>query len=164
MHLMDVIQRTQYQLAKESFDKKDYETSGKLFLAFVKEFPKSPFAAQALLSAMFGFEHADKLDLAIPEGEQLLRDYPTSDLAIKALDALGHDYERVADFEKAAETYEKYVDKYPNDKKSADSLFNAALWNEGLGQFDEGARRSTASTSRSTRTARTSPRSSTTSA
>jgi TolA-binding protein len=135
LHLMDIIQRTQYQLAKESFDKKDFETSGKLFLAFVKAFPKSPFAAQALLSAMFGFEHADKLDLAIPEGEQLLREYGTSDLAIKALDALGHDYERVADFEKAAETYEKYVDKYPNDKKSADSLFNAALWNEGLGQF-----------------------------
>jgi TolA-binding protein len=135
MHLMEIIQRTQYQLAKESFDKKDFETSGKLFLAFVKGFPKSPFAPQALLSAMFGFEHADKLDLAIPEGEQLLREYPTSELAIRALDALGHDYERVADFEKAAETYEKYVDKYPNDKKSADSLFNAALWNEGLGQF-----------------------------
>ena len=137
LHLMDIIQRTQYELAVDAFKKQDYDKSGSMFLAFVKEFPKSPFAQKALLSAMYGFEHADKLDLAIPEGEQLLHEYPQGELAQTALDALAHDYERVANFEKAAALYEEYVTKYPTDKKSADSLFNAALWNEGLGRFDK---------------------------
>ncbi len=135
LHLMDIIQRTQYQLAVEAFGKKDYDTSGRMFLAFVKEFPKSEFAPQALLSAMYGFEDADKLDEAIPRGEQLLRDYPKNPLAQKALEGLGHDYEKIADFEKAAATYEKFAEKYPKDPKAADDLFNAALWYEGLGQF-----------------------------
>ncbi|MHB8418528.1 MAG: tetratricopeptide repeat protein [Myxococcales bacterium] len=137
LHLMDIIQRTQYQLAVEAFGKKDYDRSGSMFLAFVKEFPKSPFAQKAVFSAMAGFEHGNKLELAIKEGEQLLRDYPQGDLAQQALYQLARDYEFTADFDKAASLYEQYVTKYPTDKKSADSLFDAALWNEGLGHFDK---------------------------
>ncbi|HUB06423.1 MAG TPA: tetratricopeptide repeat protein, partial [Myxococcales bacterium] len=137
LHLMDIIQRTQYQLAVEAFGKKDYDKSGEMFLAFVKTFPKSPFAQKALFSAMAGFEHGNKLELAIKEGEQILREYPQGDLAQQALYQLARDYEFTADFEKAASLYEQYVTKYPNDKKSADSLFDAALWNEGLGRFDK---------------------------
>jgi outer membrane protein assembly factor BamD (BamD/ComL family) len=46
---------------------------------------------------------------------------------------LGGFYERVANFEKASSYYEQYATKYPKDEKAADSLFNAALWQEGMG-------------------------------
>ncbi len=134
-HLMDIIQRTQYQLAFESFQKKDYETSGKMFLQFVKAFPHSDLAPQALLSAVYGFEQANKLDEAIPHAQQILREYPKSPLCEKALEGLGHDFEKTADFDQAADTYEKFADKYPKNPKAPDDLFNAALWNEGLGHF-----------------------------
>ncbi|MHB1843824.1 MAG: tetratricopeptide repeat protein, partial [Deltaproteobacteria bacterium] len=133
--VMSIIQRTQFTLAQEIFEQKDYGRAGKLFDEFVKYFPKSDFAPKALFNSMVGYENGDKLDLAIPEGEKLLRDYPKSDLASKTLEALAHDYEREADFEKAAESYEQYVKLYPKDPKAADDLFNAALWSEGLGNF-----------------------------
>ena len=84
---------------------------------------------------MLIFEKADKLDLAVPAGEKLLRDYPKSDLATKVLESLGHDCERTGDFEKATIEYESFAEKYPTDPRAADDLFNAALWSEGLGQF-----------------------------
>ncbi len=133
--VMSIIQRTQFTLAQQIFEQKDYGRAGKLFDEFVKFFPKSEFAPKALFNSMVGYENGDKLDLAVPEGEKLLRDYPKSDLASKTLEALAHDYEREADFEKAAADYEQFVKLYPKDPKSADDLFNAALWNEGLGNF-----------------------------
>jgi hypothetical protein len=47
-------------------------------------------------------------------------------------------YERAARYPEAIAAYISYADKYPQDEKAADFVFNAALWKEGLGD-DAGA-------------------------
>ena len=134
------------------------------FREFVAEFPKSQFAAQALRYAMIIFEEAKELDRGIEVGEQILAQYPDSEHKAPAMLTLAGFYERTADFNKAAAYYKRYAyeweesvgirakagDRNPKLKKAADvikaqpedarrasdALYNAALWTEGLGDFD----------------------------
>jgi tetratricopeptide (TPR) repeat protein len=162
------IEGSAFKYAQTVYEAKDFEKAAVLFADFVKEFPKSQYAYKAVYNSMVMFENASKLDLAIPQGERLLKDYNTSDVVKRTMAAVGQDYERIADFPKAAAMYEAYYNKYgkvekpTKDKKPAvaakpatpttpaatvsvtsnellpaDALFNAALWNEGLGNFDK---------------------------
>ncbi len=161
------IEGSAFKYAQTVYEAKDYEKAAVLFADFVKEFPKSQYAYKAVYNSMVMFENANKLDLAIPQGEKLLKDYGTSDVVKRTMAAVGQDYERIADFPKAAGMYEAYYNKYGKVEKPtkgkapaaaaaatpttpaatvtvtstelqpADALFNAALWNEGLGNFDK---------------------------
>ena len=135
--LQKLIEGSQFKYDMLVYGNKDYDRAATLFADFVKEFPQSDYAPKALYNSMVMFEQAKKLDLAIPVGEKLVRDYPKSDLDLATIGSLGRDYEQTADFVRAAEEYERYADKDPKDKKAADNLFNAALWNEGLGNFEK---------------------------
>lgn len=136
-----------------------------MFRDFVKEFPKSQYAAQALRYSMIIYEEARELDKGITVGEQILSEYGTSEQRAPAMLTLAGFYERTANFDKAAAYYKKYAyeweekvgirakegDKKPNLKKpedaikanaddarrASDALYNAALWTEGLGRFEE---------------------------
>ena len=134
--LQKLIEGSQFKYDMLVYEKKDYDKSATLFAEFVKEFPKSQYAPKALFNSLVMFEQAKKLDQAIAVGEKLVHDYPTSDLALRTVGALGRDYELTADFVNAAREYEAFSSKDPKDPKAADYLFNAALWNEGLGNFD----------------------------
>ena len=160
------IEGSAFKYAQTVYEAKDFEKAAVLFADFVKEFPKSQYAYKAVYNSMVMFENANKLDLAIPMGEKLLKDYGTSDVVRRTMAAVGQDYERIADFPKAAAMYEAYYNKYGKAEKPAkgkkpaeatpaptpaaattavasgelqpaDALFNAALWNEGLGNFDK---------------------------
>jgi outer membrane protein assembly factor BamD (BamD/ComL family) len=161
------IEGSAFKYAQTVYEAKDFEKAAVLFADFVKEFPKSQYAYKAVYNSMVMFENANKLDLAIPQGEKLLKDYNTSDVVKRTMAAVGQDYERIADFPKAAAMYEAYYNKYgkvekptkgkkdtaaatpatpaapaatataSNELQPADALFNAALWNEGLGNFDK---------------------------
>jgi tetratricopeptide (TPR) repeat protein len=161
------IEGSAFKYAQTVYEAKDFEKAAVLFADFVKEFPKSQYAYKAVYNSMVMFENANKLDLAIPMGEKLLKDYGTSDVVRRTMAAVGQDYERIADFPKAAAMYEAYYNKYgkvekpvkgkkaaepaaatpapaaatatasSSDLQLADALFNAALWNEGLGNFDK---------------------------
>ncbi|MDA4132648.1 MAG: tetratricopeptide repeat protein, partial [Thaumarchaeota archaeon] len=134
--LQKLIEGSQFKYDMLVYEKKDYDKSATLFAEFVKEFPKSQYAPKALFNSLVMFEQAKKLDQAITVGEKLVHDYPTSDLVLRTIGALGRDYELTADFANAAREYEAFANKDPKDPKAADNLFNAALWNEGLGNFD----------------------------
>ncbi len=43
---------------------------------------------------------------------------------------------RLAEFDTAADWYDKYAAEFPNGDKRADALFNAGLLREGLGEYD----------------------------
>ncbi len=150
---------------------KDGQKAATMFRDFVKEFPKSVYADQALVYTMVIYNEAKKLDEAILIGEQIMREYPDSKHRLRTLFDLGLFYQGTSDFEKAAASFEKYVveweqqegirapDADPKAKKVAkvslksasevvrakpadalkasDALYNAALWNEGLGRFDK---------------------------
>ncbi len=136
-----------------------------MFREFVEEFPKSEYAAQALRYAMIIFEEAKELDRGIEVGEQILAQYADSDHKAPAMLTLAGFYERTADFVKAAAYYKRYAYEWeesvgirakagqrnpklkkasdvikarPDDaRRASDALYNAALWTEGLGRFDE---------------------------
>jgi TolA-binding protein len=133
---------------------KKYDEAAPKFRAFVKEFPHSKYADKALYNAMVIFARAKTLDKAVTVGEQLLKEYPKSDLKPMVVTSLGSYYEQMADYGTAARYYETYADDYLDAKGKAfkalpadmqqkvteslpDNLFNAALWYEGLGQDDK---------------------------
>lgn len=135
-----------------------------LFREFVEEFPKSEFAAQALRYAMIIFEEAKELDRGIEVGEQILAAYPDSEHKAPAMLTLAGFYERTADFAKAAAYYKRYAYEWEESvgirakegernpklknaadvikgnqddaRRASDALYNAALWTEGLGNYD----------------------------
>jgi len=163
------IEGSAFKYAQTVYEAKDFEKAAVLFADFVKEFPKSQYAYKAVYNSMVMYENASKFDLAIPQGEKLLKDYGTSDVVRRTMAAVGQDYERIADYPKAAAMYEAYYNKYgkaekpaakgkkaaatpapatpatpaatitvaSSDLDPADALFNASLWNEGLGNFEK---------------------------
>ncbi|WP_373048450.1 tol-pal system YbgF family protein [Vulgatibacter sp.] len=165
--LAKIMEGSQYKYIDLVVYKKDGKKAeaANMFKDFVKEFPKSQYAAQALRYAMIIFEEAKELDRGIEVGEQILTEYATSEHKAPAMLTLAGFYERTADFTKAAAYYKRYAyeweesvgiraregDKKPNLKKpedvikakaeearrASDALYNAALWTEGLGRYDE---------------------------
>lgn len=180
----DLVEASQYKYIDEHVYKRDKKTqeAAEGFRAFVKEFAKSKYSPQALLYAMVIFGEAHQLDLSIDVGEQILREYPDArdvqknELVPRTTLYLGSFYERISDFRRAADYYEKYVvhfigkiapdekdekgkkgrkkaevrvakrtERKPGEKKDADdpmakvadALYNAALWNEGLAEFNK---------------------------
>jgi len=148
-------------------EKRD-EDAATMFRDFVTEFPKSDYAAQALLYSMEIYTKANKLDQGMVVAEKILADYPTSNHRPTAVWSLAKFNEQTADFDKASAYFLQYVREWeekvglradpkadPKKKvalkkpadvikansadaaKASDALFNAALWTEGRGDFDE---------------------------
>jgi TolA-binding protein len=121
-------------------NQKNYELAAKEFKDFVAAYPKSDHATIALNNGILIAEKAQQLDLVIATAEQLIKGYPTADESIMkpAMRSLAVAYERSARYPEAIQAYVAYADKYKQDPASADMIFNAALWKEGLGD-DPGA-------------------------
>ncbi|HCF60681.1 MAG TPA: gliding motility protein U [Myxococcales bacterium] len=161
--IADLVEASQYMYIDEVVYKKEQRPAEAAvkFREFVAEFPKSKYSPQALLYAMVIHSEAKELDKSIEVGEKLLAEYPDAkttdgkDLVARTVLYLGSFYEQTADFATSARFYERYVNlflgepakeakKAKKDKKLegeladkvADALFNAALWTEGLGDYD----------------------------
>lgn len=149
------VEGSQFKIASETNDvKKDYPLAARQFREFVAEFPQSKFAPVALYNAFVIYQRAKELDTAIEMGEKLYADYrkwDTDDAKRRLADDddelrpaimpllvfdLAKTYEQTADFAKAAYWYEKFADEHGSDPRVADAQFNAALWRQGLGEYD----------------------------
>ncbi len=109
-----IVEGSQYKYIDEVVYKKEKDpakASG-LFLAFVEEFPKSENADRALTYSMIIAREANQLDKAIVIGERALKEYPVSPFDLKIKVALAYFYEKMANFEKSALTYENFVATY----------------------------------------------------
>ncbi len=178
----DLVEASQYMYVDKVVynEQKDAPKAAVMFKEFVAEFPDSKYAAQALLYATVIHSEAIEYDLAIQTGDQLLRVYPNGETIAReptkprALSLLGFFSEKTAEFQAAADYYERFANYYLggeeetvapkggksvkavksvakksdtkgragslDEKKSdevANALYNAALWNEGLGNFDK---------------------------
>lgn len=116
--------------------KSQYAAVASRFAKFQKRFEDSKFADKALFSAVLIYDRADELDRAIRAGELMKRKYKKSDLAMRTDWFLAQFYERIADFNTAAELYSYYYTQYGKDKNASDALYNSGLYHLGLGQFD----------------------------
>ncbi len=147
--------------------KTDTLKAGQEFDKFVHDYPKSSLAHRGLFAAMVIYDEANQLDLAISAGKRLLANYKTSDRYNKTVGFLADFETRVAGFGQAAAYNELYFKKYMEeqeqkskkkkkkkrkakkkgkkeskaelitDKEAANSLYNAGLLRESMGQFDK---------------------------
>ncbi|MFZ5442668.1 MAG: tetratricopeptide repeat protein [Myxococcota bacterium] len=109
-----LVEGSQYKYIDEVVYKKEKDPAkaSDLFLAFVAEFPKSENADRALTYSMIIAREANQLDKAITIGERVLKEYPQTAFDLKAKVALAYFYEKMANFEKSAQTYENFVATY----------------------------------------------------
>jgi cellulose synthase operon protein C len=116
------------------------------FEDFVKEFPKSEFAPIAVYNTQLLYANQEHIDHAIVAAEKLLKDYPkeinTGDNLSKykleetTYANLAAYYEKVASYKAAADWYVKFADKYKDNPKSPDSVYNAGIFYLGLGDTE----------------------------
>ncbi len=114
--------------------------------AFLKEFPKSEFAPLAVYNVQQLYANEEYIDQAIVWAERILKEYPKELLANADLKkanaeqqtyaALAAYYDKIAQYKTAAEWYVKYADKYKDDSKSPDSIYNAGIFYLGLGDTE----------------------------
>lgn len=109
-----LVEGSQYKYIDEVVYKKEKDPAkaSDLFIAFVQEFPKSENADRALTYSMIIAREANQLDKAISIGERVLKEYPTTAFDLKVKNALAFFYEKMANFEKSAQTYENFVATY----------------------------------------------------
>lgn len=110
--------------------------------AFIKEFPGSEFSPFALYNAQLLYANENQIDLAINTADQLLKQYSKeitqgdnlkNKLEETTIINLAAYHEKVANYPKAAETYVKFADKYKDNPKSPDAIYNAGIFYLGLG-------------------------------
>lgn len=119
-----------------------YTQSAERFEGFVKEFPDSEFAPIAMFNAMDIYDGANKLDLAIRATNHLLEKYP-KEIGKDQLGEINAErkcrlnlvryHEKIADYENSAKYALEYFEKYKDDDKAPDVLYNSGIFYLGLG-------------------------------
>lgn len=108
--LPKIVEGAQYKVDQDLYEvQKKPAEAAVAFRDFVKEFPKSQYAPQALLYAVIIFQDANQLDQGIAVGEQLLKEYPDSKLIPRTHLTLAYFYAKTAQYPASAKAYEAYV-------------------------------------------------------
>ena len=109
-----VVEGSQYKWVDLVVYKREKKASkaAEEYLKFVAEFPKSDNADRALTYSMVIFQDANQIDRGIESGERVLKEYPGSVFELKVRYSLANFYEKVADFQRAAEMYEAFIAAY----------------------------------------------------
>ncbi len=161
--LAKLIEQSSFKLINQLEAKNEYGKAAEAYMTFVQDWPKSDLADKALYNASIDFFNAKMLDRAIEVRKQLIQRYPKSQYVPKTLYALAEGYEAIADFDDAADHYERYTANYEKSKgpagkrpamkskkdaptqaeqvweeqKAQDALYNAGVFRDGLGQYKQ---------------------------
>ena len=162
--LAEVLEKSAFKLVNKLEARKEYAKAAEAYLAFVASYPKSGIAEEALNNASIDFFKAKMLDRSVEVRQDLIRRYPRSKYVPDAIYDNAEALATVGDFEAAAENYELYVRNYEkamgapakgkssrgkkakaaptpespqkwDEQKAQDSLINAGVLREGLGQY-----------------------------
>ncbi len=111
-------EKSVYEQALEAFHKKNYSESEKTFKAFVKKYPDSPLADNALfwLGEIY-FLRGDYLK-AIEYYQKVLDTYPKGNKVPIAMFKQGKAWEKLGDSTAAKILYEKVINKFPNSAEA----------------------------------------------
>ena len=163
--LSKLIEQSSFALVAQLEEKKQYAKAAEAYLNFVKDFPQTTIADQALYNASVDYFKAKQLDKAIEVRQNLISKYPRSRFVPDSIYANAEALEAIGDFEQAASTYELYVKGFERslaekgaskkakrgeekkeekqkweEAKAQVALFNAATYREGLGQYKQALR------------------------
>jgi TolA-binding protein len=157
--LAKVIEESAIKVIEERVRAKDHEGAAEEYLAFAREWPASRHGPLALFNASVNWVKARRIDKAVEVRALLLQRYPSDERAPDALYDNAEAYEAIAEFERAAELYERYFEAWRashraapkgkgkekkaepaaagryDEKKATDGLINAAVFRSGLRQW-----------------------------
>jgi tetratricopeptide (TPR) repeat protein len=164
--LARVVEQSAFKVIEQQEKSGQYLAAADAYLAFAREWPQSKLAPTALYNASVDLVAARQLDRAGQVREELVTRYPGGAVVPKVLWANGADFEAIADFEKAADFYERYFEGWRKERfgaapaaprgkgkgkapaapaagepafeeaKARDALYNAGVFREGLRQLD----------------------------
>jgi len=127
-----------YLDAGRAGDPNGYRNCAEQFIAIFNEYGEQHDKADTLIwNAAQCYEAAFLLGQAVRFRKILLEKFPNSTHAKPTLQYLGGNYQAIAMYEKAAERYEEYADKYIKESDAPTALQNAYLFRLGLGQMDK---------------------------
>lgn len=141
--------RKQAEVQQES---EQYEAAASTYVSIVKKYRECGKLDEVLYNAAINYEAAKLLGKAINARKILIRNFPQSDLAKKAVFLIGANFHALAIYSQAAEYYEQFAREFPNEdgKRCTDkdvengtcaiaheALQNAVFFRLGLGQEDK---------------------------
>jgi TolA-binding protein len=110
--LSKLIEQSAFALVAQLEEKKQFAKAAEAYLNFVKDFPATTIADQALYNASVDYFKAKMLDKAVEVRQALITKYPRSRFVPDSIYANAEAQEAIGDFEQAANTYELYVRGY----------------------------------------------------
>jgi len=128
------------QLAKEAEATKDegkLVACGKAYLDLYNKDPARPDGDELLYNSAVCYVDAHSVSTSILTWDLLLRSYPRSKLAGKALQRSGMAYLSAAMLDRAAERFEDYAKRYAGEKDARDALENAITLRGALGDREQ---------------------------
>jgi tetratricopeptide (TPR) repeat protein len=106
--LAKVIEQSAFKLVEELEKAQRPFEAAEAYVAFVRDWPGSKLAPTALFNASVDLVRAGRLERAMSVREQLMQRYPNDPLVPKIVLTNAQDREAVAEFDRAADAYERY--------------------------------------------------------
>ncbi len=110
--LSKLIEQSSFALVAQLEEKKQFSKAAEAYLNFVKDFPQTSIADQALYNASVDYFKGKQLDKAIQVRQSLISKYPRSRFVPDSIYANAEAQEAIGDFDQAASTFELYVKGY----------------------------------------------------
>jgi len=129
--------KTDFKLAKDLEDKKDYAGSAKAYENFASHNKASDLAVPAQFNAAVNYERAGQVATAILLYSALSdsKGKIPADMKQKSSQFLPVLYEKTGQYAKAAHAFEAYANANPKDKLSVEYRYNAAVIYDGMNLF-----------------------------
>lgn len=157
--IYEIYQRASLKVVEVAFEKnKDYGATADAYMAFYEEFPSSDELPRILNNAALYYHEAHRTDDSMKARRILVEDPRFGERTkyfFEQVGALGFDYETIADFDQAAQYYERMFALYPTerakqvrerapaealtamDTESADAIYSAAVFRHAEGNWKQ---------------------------
>ncbi len=134
----NVYERSSFKFIDINFAKtKDARVAADAYIAFFKEFPKSEVADQALNNAAVYYRQLARVNDEMSARQTLIDTFPKSKYYNDHVAELGFLYEGIADFQQAANWYEKLFTLNKDHQAAKEALYSSALFRKALGQWEQ---------------------------
>lgn len=140
--LLEIIEKNSFQLIARLEQAEKYSEAAERYVTFVREWPNSQLAGEALFNASVDFYKAGRIEDALEVRNRLIREYPKHKLVSQAIHLNASVYESIGDYAAAAGLYETYVDGWVaraagyEEEKAKAALNDAGIFREALGDLD----------------------------
>lgn len=140
--IKDIKLRTDFKMAKEFEDKKDYEGAGKAYESFAAKNRGNGLASSAVFNSAVNYERSGNSLKAIGMYGVLAADKQkgNEDLRKKSAKFLPPLFEKTGQYAKAAQLFESYAVENPKEADVEGYYYNAALIYDGLNSYTNAIR------------------------